>query len=134
MARQPWGSLSESYRARLERAGITPQMHEQGISIREARGHAKTPEHPQEAARHPSKFEEYVRERQRLLNLVNQRKRDLFGRSSKFNRRNARRITEFGADGKTPPSNAQLRWAANADDEELYERLNDHDDSFLFYH
>lgn len=39
MARKAWDQLSPGYRARLERAGITPQAHGQGVKLTKARGH-----------------------------------------------------------------------------------------------
>lgn len=44
--RKGWESLSPSYRQRLEGAGISQQEYQQGASIKEARGHGRTPEHP----------------------------------------------------------------------------------------
>lgn len=43
--RKGWGDLSPAYRARLERAGIGPQVYASGASIQSARGHGYTPEH-----------------------------------------------------------------------------------------
>lgn len=49
MARKTWGALSENYRKRLERGGITKQAYESGASLSAARGHAATPERPERA-------------------------------------------------------------------------------------
>lgn len=49
MARKTWGALSENYRKRLERGGITKQAYESGASLSSARGHAATPERPERA-------------------------------------------------------------------------------------
>lgn len=42
--RKGWSELSPSYRARLERNGVTESQYTSGASIRSARGHAVTPE------------------------------------------------------------------------------------------
>lgn len=44
--RRGWSSLSDSYRARLSRHGITQAKYESGASLSGARGHKATPEHP----------------------------------------------------------------------------------------
>lgn len=63
MARRSWEALSSAYRRRLERAGITQQMYESGISLARARGHGATPEHPERAFRRPDKYGRYLRRR-----------------------------------------------------------------------
>ncbi len=65
MARQTWNLLSANYRQRLEKAGINKQSYEQGVSLAKARGHAKTPEHPERAFKQPAKYPEYIRRRSR---------------------------------------------------------------------
>ena len=134
--RRSWESLSESYRSRLERGGITPAMHRAGESIRSARGHQNTPEHPREGIEKPEKFKDWFDNRQALVRRVAQRKQKLFGTSPKFNSRRSRKIVNEGAEGKHPPSIARLQWAVNASDDELLAALEsqDYDDSFLFYH
>lgn len=44
--RRNWEVLDDTYRARLERAGITQSAYESGESLSAARGHAHTPERP----------------------------------------------------------------------------------------
>lgn len=39
MARKGWDSLSEGYRRRLERAGITRSAYDSGSALQQARGH-----------------------------------------------------------------------------------------------
>lgn len=65
MPRRSWDSLSGSYRARLERGGVSRSDYESGASLSKARGHAKTPEHPSDAGRNPERYRDYLRERQR---------------------------------------------------------------------
>lgn len=42
MARKSWDQLSDKYRARLTRAGITRESRDQGASLAKARGHTST--------------------------------------------------------------------------------------------
>lgn len=48
MARKGWDSLSDKYRARLERNGVTRSGYESGTSLGKARGHIRTPGQPSE--------------------------------------------------------------------------------------
>lgn len=42
MAKKTWSELSDTYRRRLERGGITAEKHAAGESLQVARGHAST--------------------------------------------------------------------------------------------
>jgi len=55
-----WQALSASYRSRLERGGITRAAYESGASVTAARGHARTPERPERAAKRPADYPEYI--------------------------------------------------------------------------
>jgi hypothetical protein len=59
-SRERWNALSDKYKARLARHGITEERYLSGEPLTGARGHGKTPEHPREAQRHPERFPEYV--------------------------------------------------------------------------
>lgn len=59
--RRDWEALSESYRRRLERGGITRSAYESGASLSAARGHAKTPEKPERVAKNPGKYADYTK-------------------------------------------------------------------------
>lgn len=63
MPRRAWDSLSESYRRRLERSGISADDYAAGSSLKKARGHGTTPERPERAFRHPDRYSEYLRRR-----------------------------------------------------------------------
>lgn len=66
MARQrrAWESLSDAYRKRLSRGGITKRDYERGRNLSAARGHFATPEHGlKDAQRNPKKYGEYIRKR-----------------------------------------------------------------------
>jgi hypothetical protein len=134
--RKPWASLSEGYRERLARKGITEASHSSGASLKKARGHENTPEHPSEAITKPREYPDYMRERSRLMSQVRARKYRLWGESHKFNDRRANRVINGGFDGKHSPSNAMLKWAIAATEDELLEAMTsgDEDYSFLWYH
>ena len=66
MARQrrAWESLSENYRKRLSRNGITKRDYERGRNLSAARGHFATPEHGLKSAqKNPAKYGDYIRKR-----------------------------------------------------------------------
>jgi hypothetical protein len=59
--RKGWGQLSEKYRARLTRAGISQSDYERGRSIAHGRGHLETPEHgKKQAIKHPERYRKYL--------------------------------------------------------------------------
>jgi|SRR5580692_8724841 hypothetical protein len=133
--RKPWDSLSLSYRERLSRKGISPQMHAAGESIRAARGHERTPEHPREGVENPRKYQDWFNNRAQLVRRVNQKKEQFFGSSHKWGR-NAKRYTNKGVPGGNAPGIDKLQWALNANEEEWLEAINSGDDdyAFLYYH
>lgn len=61
-----WDALSAPYRRRLARAGITRARYLSGERLTGARGHAKTPERPERAVRHPERYPEYVQKREQV--------------------------------------------------------------------
>lgn len=91
MARKTWSSLSDGYRNRLERNGVTREQYESGASLEKARGHGATPEHPERAESNKEKYKDYLGNRDRLITKIQQIKRELFGDRSKWNARNSRR-------------------------------------------
>jgi hypothetical protein len=58
--RRDWTSLSESTRRRYERAGINQTFYELGVPLQHARGHARTPEHPERVSRDPQRYRGYL--------------------------------------------------------------------------
>jgi len=133
--RKPWASLSVSYRERLARKGITPQAHKAGETLSEARGHARTPEHPSEGIKDAARFRDWFATHRQLARRVAQRKAHIWGDSHKFRRYASSQLAEKGINGK-PPSNALLRWALEASSEELElaAESGDEDYAFLWYH
>src|SRR5579859_3293910 len=100
--RRVWSSLSPGYQARLTRAGITQADYEAGISLKAARGHKETPEHPRDAIKHPEKYRAYRKRaaklqkevaednqmrfsKHKLQELLMLRKQDMFDRRHKWN-------------------------------------------------
>ena len=64
--RKGWDSLSQSYRDRLSRNGITKERYDRGHKIDVARGHGETPEHGlKEARRNPVKYRKYLQKKER---------------------------------------------------------------------
>lgn len=57
--RVAWAGLDDDYRKRLENQGYTEAMHIAGVPKTNYRGHAHTPEHPSEAAKHPERYAGY---------------------------------------------------------------------------
>lgn len=75
MARvRDWSALSQTTRERYQRNGITESVYESGASLRAARGHANTPEHPEQGRNRPE-FESYYQ----LREDVRQLKREVWG-------------------------------------------------------
>lgn len=153
--RKSWDSLSPAYRARLSRGGVTRRQYESGASLAKARGHGATPEHPREAARHPEKYREYNRKREKPkgtpspedrayeLNSV----RDAaylnevakLGDYIKFNEPNVRARVYGGetssGDDQPGMTLTEARWTARADAEELRSRAsNQYKRNPWFYH
>ena len=58
-----WQALTPTYRKRLERGGITRSDYESGSKVTSARGHARTPERPERAAKNPARYPTYLANR-----------------------------------------------------------------------
>jgi len=79
--RGSFSDLSESYRTRLERGGITRESYESGASLSAARGHAATPERPlKDLENPPERYREYAEIRKEVAAL----KKELYGSSENF--------------------------------------------------
>lgn len=93
MARKrDWSSLSKSYQSRLLRAGVTKQAYENGASLKKARGHAHTPEHPEEAInpKNKTKYRVYIDKLKKLQEEVIQRKEQVWGNRHKYDTKRAK--------------------------------------------
>lgn len=140
--RRVWSSLSPTYQARLKRAGITKRQYESGAALSAARGHAKTPEHPREAARKPERYPEYVEKAKRLQGEANQkrtqtaerlkeiianRKEILWGANHKYNplraRENIFRKVQSPDGIQQVPGVRVLKMLAEASDDEWLDNI-----------
>lgn len=55
-----WDGLKPATRRRYERNGVTRASYVRGDSLSAARGHARTPERPERAAKHPERYTAYL--------------------------------------------------------------------------
>lgn len=90
MARKGWSQLSDTYRNRLVRTGITREIYTSGGSIEKARGHEKTPEHPERAESNPQKYGDYLNRANGIVNDIQRLKREIFEAHGRFNNSNSR--------------------------------------------
>ena len=140
MASRSWAGLSPAYRRRLERAGITQARYESGASVQVARGHGKTPEHPERATRNPAKYREYISERQDIIRRVLQKKARVFGDRIKYNATrseyNVRHPVNRMGTPQTPNWAAMRRFLkmSNAEIDAIDWTADKEEYSFLFYH
>lgn len=129
MARKPWAQLTPTYRARLEKAGISQKDFEAGASIKAARGHATTPERPGQY--NPQQFPKYAAERQKLNALMQAKKERVFGGSARWGKGGAERSMRWLRE--KPPAIGNLRWAVyKASDEELFDAIREDPKTFTF--
>lgn len=116
-----WQSLSGSYRSRLERAGISQSDYIRGIPLSGARGHARTPERPATAERNPGRYQQYLSNRNSLVNKIQGLKANLFSGRPKWNAQHSRKSIESDPSTGKPRSIASLR--------KILAKLEEHDNS-----
>lgn len=131
MARS-WSGLSAPYRARLERAGITPQAYESGVNVSAARGHAATPERPSRAANNPAKYARYLQRQSAIRQAVIDKKHKIFGGLRAYNaQRSAQQVL------RSDDLQAMRRFLAASDDD-AYDMHSEQDfddsDNWYMYH
>lgn len=132
-----WSALSPSYQARLQRAGISRSSYESGVSLSSARGHAKTPEHPQDAYKQSGrrKYKDYRAERHGLVDQVVARKRELWGDRPRWNEDRARQYVAGSAKNAAghfhKPSLRLLRQFLELTDDEAEAIVSGRDASFI---
>lgn len=137
--RKGWESLSPAYRKRLERGGISAKDYAAGKSLSKARGHGATPEHPTDKIDR-KRFRDYYDKRQDLIKQFVEKKDRLWGQYQNILRKNGsarynpKRSADNVRDGKM--SNQQLKWALEADEDELLDALSADPENFAFigYH
>ena len=142
--RRDWNALSSAYRSRLVRSGIDKEAYEAGTSLKAARGHAETPEHPREAIKNPSRFALYRKRRGGLQAQVWEKKKRIFEGNFKWHEGRAREYIYVGmADDegrKIRPSMASMREFMALPDHVVERRASEagygfEDDwRWLFYH
>jgi hypothetical protein len=151
-ARRVWETLSEKYRARLVKGGISKSRYEAGESLKAARGHKATPENRGELKRHPEKFGQYrerdaerQREKRALVTRVVAKKKEAFASTVRWNEEASRDFVrnpkfmakKIGLDVK-PATVGQLRQIDKMSVEEFiefqYEMRQEDDWRALWYH
>lgn len=125
--RKGWDQLSDKYRARLEKNGVSKRDYDSGGGLRSARGHSATPERPTGAAAFP----DYQRERIRLTDKVVYNKHFYFSTSPKYNMRKER--TAFIMQ---PPPLRLLRYWGSLTKEEWVNAIRENPETakYLGYH
>lgn len=118
MARQ-WERLSEPYRRRLERAGVTRDAYEHGESLAKARGHGKTPERPSRAYKSPGRYREYLKKRMGPVDYREPPPTDPWVRAEKNMKRRAGRAPYIHL-----MSRAEAEWTANATGQAIARRAS----------
>lgn len=135
-----WNALSDSYRQRLERAGVDRRDYERGASLAGARGHAETPERPSQAS--PERYVDYFNRREKLINSIQAMKRELYGSKDSFNAKRSREAVDKNPKTGKSRTLKELKRAERKiaemidgeEPEEFYDEPEDFDDDFLFYH
>ena len=137
MASRNWEGLSQDYRERLQRKGITRSQYESGISLAGARGHKATPERPERAEKHPERYEAYVFKRDELVSQIFDLKENLYGGSSKWNAERALRSINKTAKGRVrsiASLNRVLDVLERTHSLEAFAELEENDRDALYYH
>lgn len=138
--RKGWDELSETYRRRLSRNGVTRAGYESGSSIKAARGHANTPERPEDAytTRGKQRFKRYLERVSGMRKEMIDRKVRLFGGRFKFNDERSRQFIMEGGTDVPAPGPKELRDALDMTDDQIEALLHDPDADkkwrFLWYH
>lgn len=150
--RRGWETLSDKYRSRLIKGGMTKARYEAGDSLKAARGHKATPENKREFEKHPEKFTEYKRRRTEyqqtrapLQRRVVEKKKLAFEYTLRWNEENSKNFVynpeymtkKLGLEIKKSTM-AQLRKIDKMSFDEFidyqYEVRKDDDWRFLWYH
>lgn len=109
---------------------MSKAKYESGASLRAARGHAHTPEHPAEAERKPRKYQDYLNRLSTLRRKAYKNMDGQIGEYIKFNPRNVKdringnkdRHDEEGGQGFRGMNRDELKWTMKATEEELIQR------------
>lgn len=115
-----WEALKDSTRRRYERAGVSRTDYMSGMSLKAARGHAQTPEHPGRKIQQGQ--EQYY-----LNRIVEDAFSDLFKYSGPMD------LSDL-PDGINYPTIEQLEYALTLSDGEIWQLAHEPEWNFLFYH
>lgn len=115
-----WEALKATTRKRYERAGISRTDYMSGMSLKTARGHANTPEHPGRKIQ-PGQEQYY------LNKIVEEAFSDYFKYSGPLD------LSDL-PDGINFPTIEQLEYALTLTDMEVWHLAHEPDWNFLFYH
>lgn len=158
--RKLWSQLTPKVQRRYKNAGVHPNTYNAGKVPpgvgTAARGHGKTPEHPERAAKHPERYPEYIAQRRRrgpgdggiiyeLPSQVRRRKRELWADRHKYRPQRSDRAANTAPDKegreflRMSPDEAEDR-ASEVGRLANYEKLTNEQQSFvdnwsfMFYH
>src|ERR1043165_4979280 len=128
--RRGWDSLSPAYRKRLLGAGISKTAYESGQSIRRARGHENTPEHPNQTIT-VQQFPTYFTRKATLITRLNAKKQRIFGGSPRWDT-----LKSDQAIRQHTPALKDLEYWIAAPDQELIDAVRYNYDTYkwLGYH
>lgn len=115
-----WEALKPTTRRRYERAGISRSDYMSGMSLKAARGHAQTPEHPGRKIA-PGQEQYY------LNRIVEDAFSDFFKYSGPMD------LSDL-PDGINYPTIEQLEYAMTLSDGEIWQLAHEPEWNFLFYH
>lgn len=137
-ARKAWRALKPDYRKRMQSHGLTARNWntKKGDELRKAaRGHAKTPERPTQAAKHPAQFKEYNQRRANEMQALQARKKALFGNRIKYRQRASdnNAIKNPSTGGAVNREYVRRFLRMTPDQVDLIDWTND-EWGFLFYH
>ena len=118
-ARKSWKDYSPAYRRRLERQGINSKNYRTAPRAK-ARGHAQTPERPEQAARNPERYKDYIARRSAEERQLIARKERIFGSSVHYKPSRAEsNATTPPVSGKRTPSRLIRKFLRMSEDEAL---------------
>lgn len=138
--RKGWDELSDDYRKRLQRKGITKGQYESGVSIKGARGHSNTPERPADAytPQGRKQYKDYLERAKTLREIVFGRKVEMFANRFKWDEERARKYVLEGGTEVPKPGVKELEAALSMTQDEIEQLIADPNvDSkwkFLWYH
>jgi len=137
-ARKKWSELSPGYKKRMQAKGLNGRnwnSKKADAIRREARGHAKTPERPEQSMRHPGKYPEYEKNQQNLTRQLITHKARLFGGRIKYRPRgSAANARQNPQTGRRPNPAFIRRFLKMTEADVIHVDWSNDEWGFLFYH